>query len=227
MNIIGHRMKQRRKELKISGAILAEKLGVIRNTISRWERGERNPSMESLSAIASALDTSPAYLLGEGISYEKNQGMAIVDKMMFVPVYKMQDISSYNIHPSEPRRMKEYEKLLIPQHTLGVIDTDRPPLAIIMPNNSMRGANMNEGDRVIVNPAEFVNNGDPALTIYNGTPMVRWVCYKANGDIELQAANPNHCSIVVEALQTKDPDIITIIGRSVVAITQKDLKSAF
>lgn len=227
MNIIGHRMKQRRKELKMSGAILAEKLGVIRNTISRWERGERNPSMESLSAIASALDTSPAYLLGEGISSEENQGMSIIDKMMSVSVYKIQEISSYNTHPSEPGGMKEYEKLLIPQHTLGVIDINRSPLAVIMPNNSMQGANMSESDRVIVNPAEFVNNGDPALIIYNGTPMVRWVCYKTNGDLELQAANPNHSSVIVEARDKNDPNIITIIGRSVMAIAQKDLKSAF
>lgn len=227
MNVIGSKMKQRRKELKMSGAVLAEKLGVIRNTISRWERGERIPNMVKLSHIASALETSPAYLLGEDVNNEKNQQLLMINMTTPVPVYRIQEIVSYNRNLPTASKMVEAEKILLPKYILGVIDTNRPPLAIIMPNNSMQGANMNESDRVIVNPAEHVNNGDPALIIYNGTPTLRWICYKSNGDLELQAANPNHRSVIVEARDTKDPNIITIIGRSVMAITQKDLKSAF
>lgn len=40
-----------RKALNLSQERLAEKLGVSRNTISRWERGNFNPSAENLNAL--------------------------------------------------------------------------------------------------------------------------------------------------------------------------------
>lgn len=178
--------------------------------------------MDKASSIAAALDVSLGYLLGEDANCKENRASSIP-----VSVYKIQKFSSYDKKPNLTGETEEDEKILLSMDILGVIDENRPPLAVIMPNDSMKGANMNEQDRIIVNPAEHVNNGDPALVIYSGTPMMRWVCYKANGDIELQAANPNHRTVVVEALQTNESGIITIIGRSILAISQKDLKSAY
>lgn len=227
LNILGNRIKQRRKELRMSGAMLAEKLGVIRNTISRWERGENKPSKNTLSCIASALETSCSFLLGEDLNYEENQTAPIFERIIQVPVYKIQEITSYKYNIKAPTTNNVDEKILLPENIFHIINEKRPPLAVVMPNDSMKGANMNEQDRIIVNPAEHVNNGDPALVIYSGTPMLRWVCYKPNGDIELQAANPNHCTIIVEARYTKNQNIITVVGRPILAIAQKDLKSAF
>lgn len=225
LNVIGDKMKQRRKELKMSGAVLAEKLGVIRNTISRWERGERTPSMEKLSAIAAVLDTTVAYLIDEKTNIEEKKELSAAYNIIVIAVYEMQEIASYNINTLGTIGIER--EVLVPEHILGTIDNKRPPFAIVMPNDSMKGANMNEKDSVIINPAEHVNSGDPALIIYNGTPMLRWVCYKSNGNIELQPANPNHRTVVVEKQHTEDPSVFTIIGRAVVAMAQKDLKSAF
>lgn len=230
MNVIGSKMKERRKELKMSGAILAEKLGVIRNTVSRWERGEIIPSMERLSSIAAALDTSLAYLLGENAAADRpetKKELPVTHKTMTVVVYEMREIASYDISLLGITNMRGSGEILVPEYMLGVIDSGRPPFAIIMPNDSMLGANMNENDSVIVNPSEHVNNGDPALVIYNGTPMLRWVCYKSNGNIELQPANPNHRVAIIDAPDSQNQNIFTIVGRAVVAMAQKDLKSAF
>lgn len=209
----------------MSGAILAEKLGVIRNTVSRWERGEIIPSMERLSSIAIALDTTLAYLLGENAAADIKP---ITNNTMLVMVYDMREITSYDdTNISGITGMRGSGEIFVPERLLGVIDNNRPPFAIIMPNDSMRGANMNENDSVVVNPSEQVNNGDPALVIYNGAPMLRWVCYKSNGNIELQPANPNHRVAIVDAPESQDQNIFTIVGRAVVAMAQKDLKSAF
>ena len=40
-----------RKRLGLSQEKLAEALGVSRNTISRWERGEFNPTADRLAAL--------------------------------------------------------------------------------------------------------------------------------------------------------------------------------
>lgn len=62
---IGERMKLRRKELKLSADVVAEKLGVSRSTIFRYEKGdiEKLPT-NILGDIAEILKTTPAFLMG-------------------------------------------------------------------------------------------------------------------------------------------------------------------
>lgn len=227
MNVIGSKMKQRRKELKMSGATLAKKLGVIMNTVSRWERGERIPSVEKLSSIAAALDVPLNYLLNENTIEEINKELHTVYKVMTIFVYDMREITSCYMSSPEAIGTLGSKEILVPVDIFNIVDSNKPPFAIIMPNDSMHGANMNEKDSVVVNPSEHVNNGDPALVIYNGIPMLRWVCYKSNGDVELQPASPNHRTMIVGASDVQDSNIFTIIGRAVIAMAEKDLKSAF
>lgn len=62
---VGERIKYRRKELGISADKLAERIGVSRATVFRWENGaiEKVPG-DTLVPIAQALSVSPAYLMG-------------------------------------------------------------------------------------------------------------------------------------------------------------------
>lgn len=62
---IGERIKLRRKELKLSADVVAEKLGVSRSTIFRYEKGdiEKLPT-NILGDIAEILKTTPAFLMG-------------------------------------------------------------------------------------------------------------------------------------------------------------------
>lgn len=61
----GQRMNERRKQLGISADTLAEKLGVSRSTIFRYESGaiEKMP-IDIIKPIAAALHTTVEYLLG-------------------------------------------------------------------------------------------------------------------------------------------------------------------
>lgn len=62
---IGSRIKQRRKELKMSADELAEKLGKNRSTIFRYENGDiENLPLDVLEPVAEALMTTPQYLMG-------------------------------------------------------------------------------------------------------------------------------------------------------------------
>ena len=62
---IGLRMKQRRKELKMSADELARRLGKDRSTVYRYEKGDiENLPLDILEPIAAALSTTPAYLMG-------------------------------------------------------------------------------------------------------------------------------------------------------------------
>lgn len=62
---IGQRMKLRRNEINLSAEKLAEKLGVSKTTIYRYEKGEIEKfPIELVEPIAKALQTTPAYIMG-------------------------------------------------------------------------------------------------------------------------------------------------------------------
>lgn len=62
---IGQRIKEKRKELKMSADELGAKLGKDRSTIYRYEKGEiENLPLDILEPIAKALSTTPQFLMG-------------------------------------------------------------------------------------------------------------------------------------------------------------------
>lgn len=56
-------IKRIRKRENLSQDLLAEKLGVTRQTISNWERGKSYPDLDMLVQISESLNTNPNELL--------------------------------------------------------------------------------------------------------------------------------------------------------------------
>lgn len=54
-NSIGQQIRERRKDLKINQAKLAQLSGIGLNSLSRLESGKGNPTLESLQKIAEVL----------------------------------------------------------------------------------------------------------------------------------------------------------------------------
>lgn len=74
---VGQRIKQRRKELKMSADALGKKLGKDRSTVFRYENGdiEKLP-IDILEPIAEALQTTPEYLMGWEKVQKNNDAIA-------------------------------------------------------------------------------------------------------------------------------------------------------
>ena len=64
-------IKKLRTEQGLSQDELAERVHVVRQTVSKWERGTSVPAADSLVALARALGVSAAELLGESAMVEK------------------------------------------------------------------------------------------------------------------------------------------------------------
>ena len=63
---VGTRIRERRKELNISAALLAERIGLSKATIHRYENGDiRNIKMPVLEAMADVLAVNPLWLIGK------------------------------------------------------------------------------------------------------------------------------------------------------------------
>ncbi len=60
----GEQIAQRRKQLGLTQAALAQQLHVTDKAVSKWERGTNFPDLGLLEPLAQALQTTPAVLLG-------------------------------------------------------------------------------------------------------------------------------------------------------------------
>ena len=69
---LGRRIQQKRMEKKISQLKFAELIDTSSAFVSRMERGEKGPSLETLVLIADVLDTSIDALLADSRGYVQN-----------------------------------------------------------------------------------------------------------------------------------------------------------
>jgi SOS-response transcriptional repressor LexA len=70
---LGARIRRRRKELRLSQIELAEKAGMNQGYLSEIERDRRNPSRQTLNALAVALNLPPGVLIGAGTEHDAPQ----------------------------------------------------------------------------------------------------------------------------------------------------------
>lgn len=75
---IGMRIKERRKELDISAVNLADRLGLSKATIHRYENGDiKNIKMPILEAMAEVLKVNPSWLLGKSEVKDDQKGFDV------------------------------------------------------------------------------------------------------------------------------------------------------
>lgn len=63
-NIFGNRLKQERLRLRLSQEDVGCKANISKQTVSHYERGNKNPTVETLAKLADIFDCSTDYLLG-------------------------------------------------------------------------------------------------------------------------------------------------------------------
>lgn len=74
---LARNMAQRRKDLKLTQAQVAERLDVEIETLSRFERGKHLPSLMTLERISQVLGTTVADLLAEGVPPTRSDVQAV------------------------------------------------------------------------------------------------------------------------------------------------------
>ncbi|MDE6471297.1 MAG: helix-turn-helix domain-containing protein [Eubacterium sp.] len=79
-NKMGFRIAQKRREMGIKQAVLAEAVGISDNHMSNIEKGYSTPSLETLIKICNALCVTPDYILLGSI--RKDTAQNIIDDIM-------------------------------------------------------------------------------------------------------------------------------------------------
>lgn len=55
-------LREARRSIPLTQAVLADRIGIAQNTLCNWEAGQRSPSISQLPAIARALGLTPLTL---------------------------------------------------------------------------------------------------------------------------------------------------------------------
>ncbi|MCO6016915.1 hypothetical protein CKN86_06825 [Carnobacterium divergens] len=64
MSKLSERLKEQRTKKKLTQQVLADKVGVNRVTYTNWENGKREPELDKVVELATELNTTIDYLLG-------------------------------------------------------------------------------------------------------------------------------------------------------------------
>jgi len=196
MKKFAERLKSARKNARIGQTELAEKVKISVVTLSRYENGKRNPNVEDLRALADALDTTNAYLLGETDDPSPaakelwRQGVAQLRQVMggrreesangATPPYSRPDydlvklpvLSMGNVVCAGNGFSLDYvdEEIAgyeyFSRSDLGPIDETNGPFVMRVEGDSMEEAGIPDGAKVAINPAAEVYDGDSALVCY-------------------------------------------------------------
>lgn len=229
--MIGERIRILRKNNKITQEQLAELMGVARPTISSWENNENKPTTENLFMLVSILKTSAAYLMGDtddptpadqtagkerpliksNVHFEIEE--PIPTDQIIVPVLSPEQAACLGKGKllSEITGENE-EKILFPKNDVGTLCEGKMPFAIIIDGSGMERWGIRDGSRVVINPAEEVEDFDIALVCFKGKAALKKLQRMRDGSISLISSDGN--IITVPAEDTCEPDIFAIWGKA-------------
>lgn len=92
---MGNRIKKSRELAGLTQEEVAEKVGVSRTAVTRWEQGEIEPKISNLVEIANVLNVSTDYLLGTN-TRECSNGLNLSGKAELALQEFVQEIRNEN-----------------------------------------------------------------------------------------------------------------------------------
>lgn len=198
----GQRMKNRRKAIGLSAEKVAEILGVSPATIYRYENGdiEKVPG-DRLGPIASALQTTPAYLMG----WTDGDRDALPANV--IPMPEMRNIPLVGtIACGEPILAEENieEYISIPKHI-------KADFALTCKGDSMINARIFDGDIVYIRQQDTVENGEIAAVLIDNEATLKRVRL-FDDHISLEPENPMYKPFVY---WNEEMNNVRILGKAV------------
>lgn len=201
------RLRQLRTERGISQQTLANSLGDIsKSSINMYERGEREPGLEMLEAIADFFNVDMDFLLGKSnIQNKARAGVFSTDNI--IPMPEMRKIPLIGcIACGAPILAEEHieDYIDIPKH----IHAD---FALTCKGDSMINARIFDGDIVYIRKQDTVENGEIAAVLIDDEATLKRVRL-FDDHISLEPENPIYRPIVYWG---EEMNSVHILGKAV------------
>ena len=201
------RLRQLRTECGISQQTLANSLGDIsKSSINMYERGEREPGLETLEAIADFFNVDMDFLLGKSnIPNKARSGVFSHDNI--IPMPEMRKIPLIGcIACGAPILAEEHieDYIDIPKH----IHAD---FALTCKGDSMINARIFDGDIVYIRKQDTIENGEIAAVLIDDEATLKRVRLY-DDHISLEPENPQYRPIVYWG---EEMNSVHILGKAV------------
>lgn len=209
---VGDRMRQRRKELKLSAEDVAEKIGVNRSTVFRYEKGEiEKLPIEILEPLSEILRTTPQYLMGWG------------NQPDIIPIYnqlkrpRQQKVYNFAEHELEEQRyLEEQHEEYHGQTAAGAPIEGQQPIPFVgattvnlLVNGDSMEPNFHDGDIIKYHPQPELENGEIGVFAVNGGITMKR--FRRNDDLRLESLNKKYEDIII-----KETDDFSILGKVII-----------
>lgn len=204
---VGQRIKLRREQLNMSAEELGNKIGKAKTTIYRYELGQIEKLPTSvLEAVATALMTSPSYLMGWTDD----------------PNIREQTTQFNNIFPIQTQRIPMLGDIACGKPIFANEEREsyvqagmniKADFCLTARGDSMIGARIHDGDVVFCRSQSMVDNGEIAVVIIGDEATLKRVYfYPEKKKLVLQAENPKYEPYVFVGSELDD---ISILGKAV------------
>ena len=216
MSTIGSRIRNRREELGLSQDELGRRLGYkSRSSINKIELDQRNLTQSKIKAIADALETTPAYIMGWDEPDQKldEENLKFFDNLFPIETKNFPLLG--NIACGKPIFADEQFEAYIEAGA-----NIKADFCLRAKGDSMIGARIYDGDIVFIRKQEMVDDGEIAAVLIDDEATLKRVYYdQENNVIQLFAENPQYKTMrfVGEELNR-----IRILGKAVAL--QTDVK---
>ena len=190
-------VKKLTEEQNMSMSELGRRVGIAKSAISRYFKGTREFPLNKIGDFASALHTTPDYLLGMEYQPPKSQGLKIPvlgTVAAGIPISAVEDILDYEEVPQSWENQGEFFGLRIKG------DSMKPDI--------------NDGDTVIVRQQSTANNGDVVIALVNGDDATCKKFEKLDNGIMLISNNSEYSPMYFSNEEVVAKPVV-IIGRVV------------
>lgn len=222
------RLKLLRRESGLSQQDFAKQLGTSKSSINMYERGEREPGLETLEAIADYFNVDMDYLLGKSEHKSKSAWLEGIDKSVDLDILRSQ-VKFENLFPIETRKFPMLGNIACGEPIMANEEVDlyveaganiQADFCLKAKGDSMIGARIYDGDMVFIRKQPLVEDGEIAAVIIDDEATLKRVYYDQEaGVLQLFAENPQYKTMRYSG---EELDHIRIIGKAVAF--QSDIK---
>ena len=185
METLGSRLKELRKNKKITHQALADAVGVSKTSVIYWEKDENIPKHDSLNALAKALGTTTEYILSGNGDVNKPESNIIPVAPKMAPVLSWVQAGIFtNVQAVDMSQVEEW--LPLPD--------DCEDCFYLKVQGMSNYPTFQEGDYILVDPlVQYcdMQSGDVIVVRKHDDATFKKLVIETDGTKYLQALNPD------------------------------------
>lgn len=199
---IGNRIAERRSQLGLTMDDVAQKIGVAKSTIQRYEKGQiQKIKLPVIESIAAALSVNPDWIIGN--TDDPQQKQVYNSPILPLPRMRRWKVIGGAACGAPIYKEIEDETVLAPAD----IDADRVFRCV---GDSMIGAHIFDGDLVFVKTGGYVEDGRIAVVRIGEEYSLKRI-FRGEDYLELRSENPKYHPIIIRGEQEN----AEIVGKAV------------